>query len=703
MESDQKKTKATYEPGELDRTRRNIGNINREEAEKMTKVLGGEIGYEKSPPIDMSAMPKKRGNGYIRNSSPQQEQGGQDVPANGFVVVSAADSTSSSYSSRGVLPEFSSKDRQQIDKLMMSLDYRIKPNYGIFNFILLWIHSDKVLSGFITVTLKNYVSYIKSLSADMSALLDCAPETYRHKVETDKDLPYRFCQMIENMPLRELSNLHESLCCHPQDITVQDLIPITRVIYRCVLPLSFLGEERIGELIKIIVGEMSMYSNVKVDRVRTLSENIFSQYKYVTKTIHKGMYPLLMRMCTNTYCPYPEFFSERISKILPFIDMTKYDLLLPEKMLRPVGTEEQVAEQTSASDNVTAETVSPHDTAVQNRPAELSRAHLIKLGLVMLNRMFPDAGWLRLQDMPDLFPYFQPLYQFEEGFNLLANDNPLQVMVVLLRILEDLFQGCRNIKFDVESNPIMQNAKDNLSDVLNSWSVYREELFDKRYAIKLKEYVNAVYSQKDFAKGQFGKKLMSDILWQTKYYFLPYFDFTQILLEKPANDSPYRALCLRTSFVREILTDIIEQSMKVADVHGLVAGVPDIWEPYRFGIPNVASRRLDVLLGAKRKSANANNMSLLKYTLGIVSVLDWWLNDKMSPAYQCAGKIPYRVSPDDGDPLFSVPVRNDQNKVFAHSIRAAAEKKKAEESKLETDKAAAGTQSQSEQQKKQEQ
>ena len=409
-----------------------------------------------------------------------------------------------------------------------------------------------------------------------------------------------------------------------------------------------------------------------------------------------------VRFWTETDCPYPEFFSERISKILPFIDMTKYDLLLPEKMLRPIGTEEQVAEQTSASDNVTAETVSPHDTAVQSRPAELSRAHLIKLGLVMLNRMFPDAGWLRLQDMPDLFPYFQPLYRFEEGFNLLANDNPLQVMIVLLRILEDLFQGCRNIKFDVESNPIMQNAKDNLSDVLNSWSVYREELFDKRYAIKLKEYVNAVYSQKDFAKGQFGKKLMSDILWQTKYYFLPYFDFTQILLEKPANDSPYRALCLRTSFVREILTDIIEQSMKVADVHGLVAGVPDIWEPYRFGIPNVASRRLDVLLGAKRKSANANNMSLLKYTLGIVSVLDWWLNDKMSPAYQCAGKIPYRVSPDDGDPLFSVPVRNDQNKVFAHSIRAAAEKKKAEESKLEADKAA-GTQSQSEQQKKQEQ
>lgn len=675
MESGEKRPKAIYEPGELEKTRRNIGNINREEAEKMTKVLGGEIGYEKSAPIDMSAMPKKH-TGYARNIA-SQDRAKDGSAANSFVVSSASETSAPYPRTLGVLPEFSPKDRQQADRLMMSLEYRIKPNYGIFNFIMMLSHSDKVLPGFVSVTLKTYISYIQSLCADMSALLNCAPDTYRQKVLTAKEMQYRFCQIIETMPVQELSNLYDMVSRRPQEVTVAMLMPVTRGVYRCVLPLSFLGETRAGEFLKSIAAEMSAYGSVKMERVQTLAENIFAQFKYVTKTVHKGMYPLLMRMCTNAYTPYPEFFTERISKILPFLDLTKYDLLLPEKQ-QAEPDPENIREPEAQRD---AEPTADAEAAAEPEKesgTELSKQYVIKLGLVLLDRLFPDAGWLRLQEMPDMYPYFQPLYEFDEGFNLLANDNPLQVMVVLLRILEDLFQGCRNIKFDAEANPQLQNAKDNFTDALNTLSVYRQDLFDKRYAVKLKEYVNAVYSQKEFAKGQFGKKLLTDILWQTKYYFLPHFEFTQILLEKPANDSTYRPLCLRTEFIHDVLIDIVSQSIKESRVRGFVSGVPDIWQPYRFGIPNVVSNRLDALLGAKRKNTQASNASLLKYTLGVAAVLNWWINDQMSPAYQCAGKYPYRISPEDGDPLFSVPVRSDQNKVFAKSLRDAVEKKKAQ-------------------------
>lgn len=55
----QKKVEQAWEPGTLDATRRAIGPIDREEAVRMTKLLGGEILQEKSAPIDYSAFPKK--------------------------------------------------------------------------------------------------------------------------------------------------------------------------------------------------------------------------------------------------------------------------------------------------------------------------------------------------------------------------------------------------------------------------------------------------------------------------------------------------------------------------------------------------------------------------------------------------------------------------------------------------------------------
>ncbi|MDE5898060.1 MAG: hypothetical protein K2H09_02175, partial [Treponemataceae bacterium] len=109
---------------------------------------------------------------------------------------------------------------------------------------------------------------------------------------------------------------------------------------------------------------------------------------------------------------------------------------------------------------------------------------------------------------------------------------------------------------------------------------------------------------------------------------------------------------------------------------GLVAKIQNPWERYRFDVPNEISKRLDVILGGQKKSqpANATNANLLKYTLCIISVLDWWINNPESPAYAMSPKNIYRVSAEDGKPQFSVPLRNDQNKLFVERIRAACQK-----------------------------
>ena len=68
-------------------------------------------------------------------------------------------------------------------------------------------------------------------------------------------------------------------------------------------------------------------------------------------------------------------------------------------------------------------------------------------GLKLLNQLFPQSGFDKLDEHPDMYPYFQPLYNFDDGFNVLSPENPIQVIMVLQHIIEDCFQGCRNIKF----------------------------------------------------------------------------------------------------------------------------------------------------------------------------------------------------------------------------------------------------------------
>ena len=63
-----RKVEQSWEPGTLDATRRNIGPIDKEEAARMTQILGGEIKMEKSAPVDYSAFPPKE-RSYIHRSS----------------------------------------------------------------------------------------------------------------------------------------------------------------------------------------------------------------------------------------------------------------------------------------------------------------------------------------------------------------------------------------------------------------------------------------------------------------------------------------------------------------------------------------------------------------------------------------------------------------------------------------------------------
>ena len=146
--SDEHNKTADWAPGTLDKTRRNIGDIDELEAAEMTKKLGGEIMYERSS-MDESSRSSgvNRGGKIVRNAPSGAGSGssGGNGGAGGAGGAGAGGSSGAGASgainftpkkhSREILPEIPKKVNSAIDRLMMSAEYKIKPNYGMFNFI----------------------------------------------------------------------------------------------------------------------------------------------------------------------------------------------------------------------------------------------------------------------------------------------------------------------------------------------------------------------------------------------------------------------------------------------------------------------------------------------------------------------------------------------------------------------------------------
>lgn len=641
--SDEVTRTANWEPGTLDKTRKNIGNISEKEAAFMAKKLGGQVMYERSDKNSPNLNYKNTGR-IVRNttSSSSNTTNSSQFPKQGKYK-------------REQLPNISKKATYAMDKLMMSQEYKIKPNYGIFNFIrnLQKNGTEKINMDFYQYKTKQQIEHLESFITVIKTLIQIAPSTYKAKIANGTETKFKFLRMIAGWSIQQIKIEHINLQNAPNPIILADFIPFIKSIYKQIIQVYYYGNNKIPKLIKEIYNDEAMYPEAPKDKLSDYAKQAITEWLFIDTEIIKGNYPLLMRMCSDTFESYPAFFNIKVGEILKFLGLHKFDLLLPEKP----------KEQT------------PEPKKTKPAPPQKGiKDSTVITGLKLLNQFFPEAKFDKLDEHPDLYPYFQPLYRFEDGFNMLSPENPIQLITVLHRIIEDCFQGCRNIKFVEPEN--QKKGSDSISSILDDWSAYRENTFEKLYCEPLQELVNNIYSQSDFDKSHIGRRLYNSLLWQTTYHYLPNFKFDKLLLEHPADESKYRPLFHRTDFARKYLTLVVNECDATQKTKGNVKLIENPWEHYNFDIPNEVSKRLDVLLGAQNKSSstNATNANLLKYTLCFMAVLDWVLNNPESPAYTTDPMHIFRISADDGKPVFSVPERSDQNKLFAEEIRKSYQK-----------------------------
>lgn len=648
--SDEFKTKtADWEPGTLDKTRKNIGSLSDSEAKEMTKILGGEILYEKTSAHSSSqASGSTKGTGRIKRNTTSGGSSMNSTNNNSSQGVAAA----ARRKNKETLPVISKKTASLMNRTMMSFEYQIKPNYGIFNFILSLQKNgtEKIIPAFFEHNLKNHISQMENFITVVKTLIQISPATYKAKIVNDPDPKFKFLRMVAGWTMSPIKAEYSALTEINEPLLVQDLIPFIRTLYKPLITVYYYGDTKIPKLLKEIYTDETAYPDAPKDKLSDMAKQAITQWLYIDNEIIKKCYPLLMRMCSDSFYTRDDFFRSQIAEILKFEELHKFDLLLPEKQ----KVEEKKEEK-----------------KVAPAPQKGLKDNTVITGLKLLDQFFPEAGFNNLESHPDMFPYFQPLYKFPEGFNNLHPENPVLITMVLTRIVEDCFQGLRNMRFVIPDGT--KQGSETIHDILDEWSAYREDVFGRLYCEQLTSLVNSTYSNGEFPVTQYGKKIITSLLWQTTYHFLPAFKFDQLLLEHPSDESKYKPLFTRTDFTRKFLTLVVNECNSQANAKGDCKLISNPWEHYRFDIQNEVSKRLDVLLGGQNHSpsTNATNANLLKYTLCFVAVLDWWVNNTESPAYDTNPMNIYRISQEDGKPLFSVPERNDQNKLFAEAVKAA--------------------------------
>ena len=191
---------ADWAPGTLEETRKAIGDIAPEEAKMMSKKLGGEVMYERSEPETMVIPAKSSRAGRIVRQNAAES-----------VKKSSAEPTAIEHSRRRAqdeLPVISQKFDAQIDKLMMSDEYKIKPNYGLFNFIKKFQKggNEQLIPEFCTFTLKQHVESIQAFITVIKTMIQIAPASYKTKIASGIETKFKFLRSCKRFVL------HSSTC-----------------------------------------------------------------------------------------------------------------------------------------------------------------------------------------------------------------------------------------------------------------------------------------------------------------------------------------------------------------------------------------------------------------------------------------------------------------------------------------------------------
>jgi hypothetical protein len=684
-----KKEKAVYAPGELDRVRNKLGSLDKDEAKRLAAKLGGEVGVERAD--EQVQKPPARANPKGGGQPPSKKS----LPGRRVELASDADELRDKPARKKgfnpaddpVLPiKTTYWERIKMDKYAGQPGFDIKsPGQVLFSIISIFGQiPDYVRPGFVTRRMTEYYKKIETLVVSTRTLFP--RNNFRRNEQTKKTSPLTFTILdtIRYWNIEGISGDLARLQSRPRSVQTGDFADILRAVYKPLFIMEQLDMDiHIRGAFKILYKMLYLENPIEAqEKHQDLIRAALSSFADIRRDIRYLLYPLLLKLVSSNWLPYERFFNERKNRIMAFLNVTEDAQIEPASLNVPVDIKPAsgaAPDDTAGADEGEGEGEDhPEEETVEERAkrnAVAAERRALEKGLQTLEVLFPKAGWDRLSTYPDLYPYFVEILDLKKGIVNIAPTDPLQQIFILMRIIEELSFGLRYVSFGSVSagnDGGLESIDTGIADILNNWRYYIESGFEKEYLVRMAEYIRILEGSPEERSSSYARKVISDLHWIRRLYFLPYYKFESI------SPPPFQKKDIVTIYpeikrLRKYLTMVaggIEQGTKAGGAEKLAAcdGIDNPWEPYNFQVPNPLSRRLDALLQGK----NRNNASLVFFTLAVTVVLDHLVNAEDSWAYsERPGPLFRSVDGEGIVPLTGVDTKIDADDLFKASLKRA--------------------------------
>lgn len=431
---------------------------------------------------------------------------------------------------------------------------------------------------------------------------------------------------------RELSILQRE----PRNRSFADLAPLTVSLLKPLFRLC-----RMNTHVHLLPALAKMYESAKMYLTNQEERDLLQRYYSIARDelpvvftqVRNRFYPVLLKLLAERFIDEDQFYLEKEGQILAFLGLADDDLILD----LPEATVE-----------VEAPRVQPAWTFEADPIPGLARE-----GLERLDELFPRAGWKTLGTNPDLFAYYQTIFDFPKGSDLIPVDDPIQVIQPLSEVLQHLFYGFQNILWGTTAaeNGDQVPLQEVLDKTIARWHFFHEEFFGKNYLPLLQEYCREV--ERAGPLSQEATRLEHQLLWFQRNYLLPNM-ILPIMDDVRVKNLGYPALPVQ---VREMI-DLLARIAVDVERHGSrAASLRNPEARVRFPVANIVSQRFQAVNRRVEPGDLADNRTLLFYSLAILSTLDDLLSRPGSQLYQRQPKRLYRTSGDD-KPVYNAPKKN---------------------------------------------
>jgi hypothetical protein len=637
------KEKAIYKPGELGKVRERLGNIDDTEAKRMSQILGGEVGIERHEDPASSA----------RNSSvsPKNKKvDGVKIPPKRRIIT-AADEEEGSHEKKNSAAKADPMDNPSVpikwsyvEWLKMNR-YASQAEFDIKNFnqVIRSVFSffspppDYLNSKFVTERMSEYYKHIENLVVSTRSLFPRNNMSRNERLKKVSIFVYILLDTIRRWDIERISADLTRLQAQPRNVKSSDFSDILRCIYRPLFIIEKLElESHIAESYKLIY-KIDFIENPQENNKKNLTALVhtsLTSLRIIRKDIRFLLYPLLMKLLSDRWFSYETFFTARRNRYLAFIGASDKDQLSPEDMKKIAKNFEEDQEEAEAEEEEVEDDAKDKAKKAKLAATEAEQKALDK-GLQTLEILFPQAGWDRLPQYPDLYPYFRDVFSLKKAYALIAPTDPTFQVLVFARILEELIFGLRHVSFSMVTGPDgnSERVDELLGPIINNWHYTVENSFEKEYLSRLSEYCSILENSAESRTSSYAQRLLNELHWIKRLYFLPYYEF-ESSLPPPFKKQGIFPLYSEIRKIRQSLTAVsagIARANKMGGAEKRIAcdGIENPWDHYEFQVPNPVSKRLNMILEEKKQ----NNASLVFFTLAITVVADNFINNNNSWAY----------------------------------------------------------------------